>query len=53
MIIALPSLNLENLLTPKVMEKKKKAEATDFDDSFDYEDSFNINEVDDQEELYL
>jgi len=35
------------------MEQKKKKvehEATDFDDSFDYETGYNINEVYDQEE---
>lgn len=33
----------------KSKKKKDKSEATDFDDSFDYEDGFNINEVYDQE----
>jgi len=48
----LPSLNLENSLTPKVMEQKKKKtkpEAADFDESFDYADGFNLNEVYDQD----
>lgn len=46
-------LNLENILTPKVMEQKKKKfdpEAAVADDSFDYDQGFNINEVYDQEE---
>ena len=29
--------------------KKKKVESVDSDDSFDYEDGFNINEVYDQD----
>lgn len=44
----LPLLNFLNYHTPEVMEAKKKKvkpEATDFDDSFDFEDGYNLNEV--------
>ena len=31
-------------------KKKEEMEAADFDDSFDYDEGFNINEVYDQDE---
>ena len=48
--MTIPSLNLE-IHTPEVMESKKKKiepEASDVDESFDYDQGFNIDEVYDQ-----